>query len=78
NSPFDLQTVHWTVCFTIKPRQAHNLKVRGSNPTPANQNKTHHISMLRTAPGGVSICAKPTGSTVEANGRELGVWPRRR
>ncbi|WP_234995209.1 hypothetical protein, partial [Ruegeria meonggei] len=46
NSPFDLQTVHWTVCFTIKPRQAHNLKVRGSNPTPANQNKTHHHTPL--------------------------------
>ena len=32
-------------------RQAHNLKVVGSNPTPAT-NKTHHIKDFATAPFG--------------------------
>ncbi len=34
HSPFRLQLIHRINCLTSSPRQAHNLKVRGSNPLP--------------------------------------------
>ncbi|MEM7319989.1 MAG: hypothetical protein AAF408_13315, partial [Pseudomonadota bacterium] len=53
NSPFNLQTIHQTVCITIKPRQPHNLKVSGSNPRNATTIKMTAQGMSYS--GGTSV-----------------------
>ena len=55
-------------------RQAHNLKVVGSNPTPATNNNL--CKTIRYAPpqGGFLRCAIRTGSTVEATGVMSELW----
>ena len=51
-------------------RQAHNLKVTGSNPVPATKN-TNDIRYLQSAPRGGVCVSKIRGSTVESRGREV-------
>ena len=50
-------------------RQAHNLKVTGSNPVPATK-LSKHTRDLRPASSGAFACALFRGSTVEARGSE--------
>ena len=49
---------------------AHNLKVVGSNPTPATK-FTRHFKCLRAALAGGFLRSSTRGSTVEARGREI-------
>ncbi|WP_214652603.1 hypothetical protein, partial [Ruegeria lacuscaerulensis] len=51
-------------------RQAHNLKVAGSNPAPATKYNNIKSNTYKPPSGGVSICASPLEALWKQTGRE--------